>query len=328
MKETVFVTGANGHIGYQVCKQLIEKGYQVIALVRDLEHRDYSDLKALNVQLRDGDCLNLESLAQGMQGCDYVIHLAAIFDNSINEIDAIVKPNLAMTENVMRVAKRKSVKRVVCTSSIVAIGGADIGSAPLSNEVYNTHSSQLYSRSKAIAEQAAWKLAQELDVNLATVLPASVIGPYHGEKTDSIEVIDQLLKGKIPFALPMHFSYVDVRDVAAAHILVMESDLKQRFVAASFDFDAKSLIAQIKQHRKIKVSEKELPIWLCQCLPVIDWLSAKLTGSKRLMTRSTVEEYIGKQQRYSDRALYENLNWKTISTEQTIVDTIEALESS
>ncbi len=323
----VLVTGANGHIGFQVCRQLHERNYRVRGLVRDRANRDYRKLEALGIELVEGDCLHPETLLPALEGCEGLFHLAAVFNITSDRPEQVIGPNLQITENILRAAARQKIKRIAYTSSIAAIGTCKLNEEPLGNDRYNSESPELYARSKALSEQLAWKLAKELNLDMVTILPGTVLGPIHDHPTDSVMLIDQILRGKIPFALPMRMNFVDVRDVAEAHIRVYESDSNRRHVATHFASDVGGIVREIQRFRKVSFSGITIPFWVAKMLPFFDWLSHKLTKSPRLMTTRVLSEYLGRQQLYKDRSLQQQLHWQTHSIADTLQETVLSLEA-
>src|SRR5262249_41049147 len=172
-----------------------------------------------------------------MTGCDYVMHVASPLAGA--DEDALIAAARAGTVRVLAAAARAGVARAVLTSSCAAatphgsqlMGTVDETCWPAADEAALAP----YRRSKVVAERAAWDFAAEREINLTTVLPASVFGPTRSPSAlGPLGIIGSLLDGSA-IALPrLGFEVVDVRDIAAAHVLAMTSEhaVGERFIGA------------------------------------------------------------------------------------------------
>jgi nucleoside-diphosphate-sugar epimerase len=234
----VLVTGASGYVAGWIVRYLLEDGRSVRGTVRNpdkatgLEHlHALAEAHPGRLTLHRADLLDEGSYAEAMAGCELVIHTASPFLlGKVRDPQAqLITPALEGTRNVLdSVNATPSVKRVVLTSSVVAIYGDNIemkGRGPFTEADWNTTSSaehQPYPYSKTVAEKAAWKIAEAQDRwDLVTIHPGLVLGPAlttaskSGSMTTMRAFIDySLATGAPDLALGM----VDVRDVARAHI--------------------------------------------------------------------------------------------------------------
>ncbi len=236
----VMVSGASGYIASWVVKLLLERGHTVVGTVRSLSDASKVDrLKQLErgtsgkLELVAADLLQPASFNDAMEGCEVVIHTASPFMVSgvKDPQRQLVDPALEGTRNVLAAANRTaSVKRVVLTSSVAAIYGdaCDVQQAPggvFTEEQWNETSSlshNAYSFSKLVAEREAWKLAEEQQRwSLVVINPGFVFGPSLSQRVDStsVDFMRSLLNGKMKMGVPaLSFSFVDVREVAEAHL--------------------------------------------------------------------------------------------------------------
>lgn len=245
MNKSILVTGGTGYIGSWVSKMLLEKGYTVRLTVRDKSKENkYAHLVEIanktdgKLELWEADLLKEGSFDEAAQGCDAVIHMASPFTLRFkNAQKELIDPALKGTRNVLNAAsKSTTVKKIVLTSSIAAINGdnADLEELKipeLTEEYFNTTSSvshQPYSYSKVLAEKEAWKLNKAQNQwDLVVINPTFVMGPSltKTSNSESLSFMGNLLKGKFATGVPkLMIGYVDVRDVAKAHILALEKD--------------------------------------------------------------------------------------------------------
>ena len=126
--EKVLVTGATGYIGLHCIHQLLNQGYAVNGSVRSPERKD-EIFEALKNHNTSTEHLNLftfdlnddEGWDQGMEGCDYLLHVASPIALENHDEDFFVKPAVAGVKRAMKFAKKHNVKKVVLTSSVAAI---------------------------------------------------------------------------------------------------------------------------------------------------------------------------------------------------------------
>lgn len=240
-QKPVLVTGGTGYMASWIIKQLLDTGSEVRTTVRNLSAKEkFAHLTNLSVkskgvlQLFEADLLKPGSFDTAMDGCELVIHTASpFFISGIKDAqNQLIGPAVEGTRNVLQsVNKTGSVKRVVFTSSVVAMYGdaADILTAKngiFTEESWNTTSSakhQPYAFSKTRAEQLAWEMAGKQDRwDLVVINPGFIMGPSLSKRTDStsIDLMLQMVEGKFKTGVPAgNMGFVDVRDVAKAHIL-------------------------------------------------------------------------------------------------------------
>ncbi|XP_073151329.1 phenylacetaldehyde reductase-like [Henckelia pumila] len=238
---TVCVTGASGYIASWLVKFLLLRGYIVKASVRDpndpkkTQHLLSLDGAKERLHLMKADLLEQGSFDALVDGCDGVFHTASPFFHAVTHPQSeLIDPALRGTLNVLgSCAKTPSVRRVVLTSSIAAVA---YNGQPRTPEVVVDETwwsdpevckqMQLwYVLSKTLAEDAAWKFVKERGIDMVAINPAMVIGPLlQPTLNTSSAVILNMINGAETYPNTT-FGWVNVKDVANAHILAFENPL-------------------------------------------------------------------------------------------------------
>lgn len=291
---TVLLTGASGYIGKHITLQLLNQGYQVRASVRNLyksaEVRDavtphLLDSSNLDIRLTFVE-LDLEKDAgwdSALKGIDVLMHTASPFPlASPKDENDLIRPAVEGTLRALKAAKDASVKRVILTSSVAAIYGCELPAGvnaydeTMWTDVEHPIGRVAYTKSKTLAEQAAWNFIKHdaPEIALTTINPVLVLGaPLDKNFASSISLVERILKGKDPMLPDLKFAIVDVRDVATMHVAAINNDSTkgERILAAagtqSFVEIAKLLKAN---YPKSKVKTRKAPTFLMYVLSLLD----------------------------------------------------------
>lgn len=232
----VLVSGSSGYIAAHIVQQLLQAGYQVRGTVRSLKNENkIAPLKELGkegenrLELVEADLLNPGCWKDAVEGCTYVMHTASPFPlTTPSNEDELIRPAVDGTLNVLKACAGK-VKRVVLTSSCAAVGDHHSPDRKLTEDDWtDTSDAELntYVKSKKLAEQAAWDYVKGLQddekFELAVINPCLVAGPaLFKQQGTSIDIMSQLMCGKMPALPKFSMAVVDVRDVAKAHLVAM-----------------------------------------------------------------------------------------------------------
>jgi nucleoside-diphosphate-sugar epimerase len=334
----ILVTGGTGYLASWIVKQLLDEGLEVRTTVRNLAQKDkFSHLTALAVKSKgtleffEADLLKFGSFQKAMSGCELVIHTASpfIISGVKNAQKELVEPALEGTRNVLdSVNRTESVKRVVLTSSVVAIYGDAIDMHKTENGIFteehwNFSSSvnhQPYSYSKTLAEKLAWEMeGKQNRWDLITINPGFIMGPSLSKRTDStsIDIMMQLASGKFKTGVPSgKMGVVDVRDTAKAHILAgFNSNASGRHICVSEEKDFLDFANVIRhKHPQYPLPKSYIPKWLFGFI-------APMIG----FTRKYVKLNIGIDLRFDNSYIRKDLGLEFIPFEKTISDHFEQL---
>lgn len=244
------VVGGSGFVASLLIKLLLEKGYSVKTTVRDPDNqKKVSHLVELqklgDLEIFKADLTDEKSFDAPVKGCKYVFHVATPvnFASEDPEND-MIKPAILGVTNVLKACAKASVKRVILTSSAatVSINNNLNGTGLVMTEENWTDVDFLstakpptwgYPASKTLAEQAAWKFAEENNIDLLTVIPTLMAGPALTLTVpSSVGLATCLLTGnefligamKGMQMLSGSISVTHVEDVCRAHIFVAEKE--------------------------------------------------------------------------------------------------------
>lgn len=299
MNRKTLVTGGSGYIGSWIVKELLEKGYTVRVAVRDRSNNlKFEHLTELaqhskgNLEIWEANLLKEGSFDKAAKGCWSIIHVASPFTLRFkNPQKELIDPALNGTRNVLNAASRSgTVKKVILTSSVAAVHGDAIdmkekGLSEFDESHFNDTSSpshQPYSYSKVIAEKEAWKIQKTQDQwKLVVINPSFVVGPSLTGKTDSesLNFMKNILSGKLAMGAPdLWFGFVDVRDVAHAHILALENRNAQgRYILAESTMCVLDLANMLRDlfGNKYKLPKRNSPKFLMYLVGPMFGVNAK-----------------------------------------------------
>jgi len=216
----VFVTGGTGFVGSAVIRKILAAGHTVRALVRPGTNTRMLD--GLSVERVSGDLSDVAALRQGMTGCDWVFHVAALYAYWGYTWDDFYQSNVDGTRRVLEAAARSGVQRIVHTSSIASLGIPRDGT-PGTEETPVTLKDMLsdYKRSKFLAEKVVREFVNQ-GLQVVTVNPAAPVGVGDHKPTQTGKMIVDFLNGKMPAYVDTGMTIVDVDDVAEGHMLAVE----------------------------------------------------------------------------------------------------------
>lgn len=272
----ILVTGGSGFIGAHVVRALLAAGASIRCLVRDDGPRP--NLEGLAVELAIGDLDDPASLAQAVHGCEQLFHVAADYRLYVRDPASIYKTNVEGTDALLRAAADAGVHRVVYTSSVGALGLTKDGTAadestPVSESDMVGH----YKRSKYRAERVAEKWARE-GLPVVIVNPSAPVGDLDVKPTPTGQMIVDFLRRKMPAYVDTGLNLVDVKDVAAGHLLAAEKGVPgERYILGNEDLTLKQILDRLSALTGLPAPRLRLPHWIPVTYAAVD------TGLARLL---------------------------------------------
>jgi dihydroflavonol-4-reductase len=324
----VLVTGASGYIGGFIIKALVAHGWQVRGTIRTMSRA--ADLRATlglpELELVACDLMSDAGWAEAMAGIDFVQHIASpIPAGEPKNPDDLIVPAREGALRALRFAHAAGVKRVVMTSSMAAIAyGHGERATPFTERDWsniNSLESYAYIKSKTLAERAAreWMASHGAGMEYVSINPAAVLGPVLGpDFSTSLEVVKKLMDGALPGLPRLGFGVVDVRDVAALHVLAMTTPGLdgERFIAQGRFMWMREVAEVLKAglgNQARRVPTRSLPDWLLKLLANFD------------ATVKMVVPELGRRREASAAHALQRLGWKTRDEAETILDCARSL---
>lgn len=206
------VTGATGHIGFALLKELVGAGETVRILIRK-DSRQFDGIECEKVY---GDVTDPAALEKAFEGVDVVYHLAGIIDINADQEDKIWNVNVGGTKNVVAACEKCGVRRLVYASSVDAF--RPLPDNQLMREVDKFNPDELdgtYAKTKATATQFVLDEVKAGKIDAVITHPGACIGPYDFKVSNVGEMVRMFMNGSFPVTLNFGaYNFVDIRDVA------------------------------------------------------------------------------------------------------------------
>lgn len=319
----VLVTGANGHLGANTLRSLLTRGHEPVPFVR--QESDLRGIEKLGLAYRYGDVMDAASVAAAAEGCQVIVHTAAVYLNWAKNPDDIVRPSVVGTRNVFQAAKQAGIRRVVFTSSTNAVGFSTRPDYVRTEKDWNEDAQNAYYVAKVRGEREAIRLSEELGIPTVRICPSAIVGPYDYRITPSTELILDMVNGEA-FSWRGALNYVDVQAVAEAHAAAVEiGEPGQRYIVCGDNLDARQL-AQIVE-RLTRVKSRHLPLGRSAALlmgSLLD-IGAKLTGRQPTFSRSLAHEVVERYGLYDGSLANRTFGLHPLGAEEAIGNTIRWL---
>ena len=228
----VAITGASGLLGGNLAAELVKAGHEVVAIKRGASK--VAHLEDVKITWRDAELGETDAMAAAFAGCVAVFHCAAAVGVIRDVTPAMTAANVTGTANVIAAVRKAKVKRLIHTSSVVAIGLSTDGQ-PVDETARWNFDEQGLIDAYAITKHQAEELVRAADVDAVIVNPTYMFGPRDAKPSSGKLIVD-VVQRRVPGTTPGHNNFVDVRDVAKGMIAAWQRGTRgERYILAGHD---------------------------------------------------------------------------------------------
>lgn len=281
------VTGATGHIGNVLVRELLSRGVEVRALIPPFD--DTTSLEGVAVERVEGDILAPGSLVAAFRGADVVYHLAGMVSILPGQGQRLHRVNVEGTRNVVAACFEAGVPRLVYTSSVHALGVPPPGAVVDEGLGFDPQRAMGdYDRSKALATlEVLDGVGQGLDAVI--VCPTGVIGPYDYRVSEMGQLLLDFARGRIRAYIEGAYDFVDVRDVATGHVLAVERGRSgESYILSGERVTVRDLMLLLEGELGVAAPRSRVPTLLARFAAIFTPLYQRLTGQRPLFTEYSI----------------------------------------
>ena len=300
----IVVTGATGHIGNVLVKQLYhQKGadYRIRVLIPPGETLE--PLKDTVVETAVCDVTDFDSVKKHIRGADIVFHLAGIISIVNGRHELMQRVNVLGTNNVLRAAKAANVRRVVYVSSIHAFveppDGSEINEDTPIDPVRVIGE---YAKTKAAATLCARKAAEE-GLDVVIVHPTGVIGPYEFKNSHTGAMLKGVMRKRYPMKMRGKYDFVDVRDVASGIILASEKGKTgESYILGGSSITVSELFEIVARLCGLRPPRFSAPVWVVKMVAPLAEAWSKMRRTTPTLTPYALKTLFSNSNISSDKA--------------------------
>ena len=319
MRKTIAITGATGHVGANLVRKLVERGYVVKALMR----KSAEALSGVPVEIIHGDLGNPESLKKLCQNAEVVVHAAASISIGAVSTKTIFDVNVTGTQNIINACKATGVSRLIHFSSVDAFKMNGPDDLVDENTPLDLDSKVAYKKTKALGEKLALESATS-DMEVLVLSPAAIMGPNDFKPSLIGQMLGQMYNGQLPVIVPGGYHWVDVRDICDVVVSAIEKGKSgEKYLLAGEWVSLAGLAAVIQPLSKHKVLRATIPTWLAYVGVPFVGIQAKLFGSRPLYTFDSLDILRDGSMHMNAAKAAAELGFKPRPIKNTITDTID-----
>jgi dihydroflavonol-4-reductase len=279
----VAVTGATGHVGNVLVRELVRREQEVRAVVHPRETTE--PIAGLDTEVVRADVRDPGSLAAAFFGADIVYHLAGIVTISGGQTRLLHQVNVLGARNVARACLEAGVRRLVYTSSVHALEVPPPGVSLC--ETTEFHPDALdgdYARSKARASIEIQKSVEQ-GLDAVMVFPSGVIGPYDFRLSEMGQLVLDCCTGHLSAYVDGGYDFVDVRDVVTGLLSVADRGRTgEGYIFSGEAITVRGLLDLIERISGVGSRPGRLPMWIARFAAVLAPVYYRLRRSKPRFT--------------------------------------------
>jgi len=321
----LFLTGATGYLGQKILRHALDKGHAVKALYRAEHPEDGASARA---EWTRGDLSDPGHLQQCIQGCDVVIHTAALVSIWKRDNSVFFETNVEGTKNLLEAVQQGEKQRVIYTSSFFALGPT--GDYTADENWWNTDVElpTPYAQSKRDSLELARRFRQQgLDITM--LYPGLVYGPGKATEGNYIsQMVSEFAQKKLPGILGdgqtrLTFSFVD--DVAEGHLLALKNARPgSDYILGGEDASLMEFLELLEELTKVKRPRLKIPFSVAKILGWMEETRARFSSNYLpKLTRDVVEVY-KHNWRYSSQKAIKELGYRRTPIKEGLVKILES----
>jgi dihydroflavonol-4-reductase len=285
----VIVTGATGHIGNVLVRELLARGVVVRALV--LPDDDRRPLTGLDIETVHGDVTELESLKSAFVGAELVFHLAGIVTIMPGMASVLERVNVGGMRNVIAACRTSRVRRLVYTSSIHAIAEPPLGTVIDESQPFDPNRVLGdYARSKAHATILLLEEVRKGGFDAVICCPTGVIGPYDYGISNIGQLILDFASGHLKSYVSGAYDFVDVRDVARGLILAADKgQVGRHYIFSGAQVQVPELMEELARDIGYSAPTYRIPTMIARTAGVLASIYYRLLRRKPVFTAYSID---------------------------------------
>jgi dihydroflavonol-4-reductase len=316
--ETVTVTGATGHLGNVLVRELVRRGKRVRALV--LPDDDARSLVGLPVETARGDVTLPASLPPAFRGAEVVFHLAGVVSISSLDDDRVLAVNAGGTRNVVAACREAGVRRLVHTGSVHSLVEPGPGEVLDESAGFDpSRSVGAYGRSKAEGALAVAEAARS-GLDAVLVLPVAVIGPFDYRLSPIGELIALFARRLLPAIVDGGYDFVDVRDVALGQLSACDRGRRgESYLLTAGHLKVRELMRLLSDAAGRRPPRVAIPLPIAAAIARLAPAFERLTGKRALITPYSIHT-LSMPFRIDGRRAREELGFDPMPLERSLAD--------
>lgn len=255
----IFITGGTGFIGTHLIRRLSDTDHELVCLARENSKTEFLENSGAKIII--GDVTEKSSFQKGMEGCEWLIHLASSFVFWVPNNKIYHEVNVAGTRNVLESALEEGISKIVYVSTAAVYGNAN---KPTTEETpVGAKRMSKYVRTKYEGDLIAWDLHREKNLPLVVIYPSAVMGADDPKACG--RYIDNFAKGRMPAQVLTKclFPFVHVKNVADAITKACEKqdNIGEKYIVSAENLTFGEINRMISEISGKKLPVLKLPVW-------------------------------------------------------------------
>ncbi len=328
MDRKTLVTGANGHLGFNLCKLLIDKKINVVATYRNKKNKKI--LEELRCETAHVDIMDKESMIKAFKGISDIYAVGASFKMwAKNPKKEIYDTNVTGTKNLFEAAATCGVKNIVYVSSVAAL---DFTKLPTKeSNGYNSDRRNWYYNSKNDSDKLALELSKKFNMRTVLILPSAMIGSKSHNLSYSNKLVHQIMTGEMIADTNITLNWIDVKDVAMGAYLAMEKGKnRERYILANEKHTSiqESVHIVSKEFPDLKLKKPpKIPKFILHIIAFFMEIGSKLTGKEPLLQREYIKMFYGLKQDYDIHKAKTELGFNPANSKTALINAVKYLKN-